>query len=110
MTASGDLASLSARRLAQAIRDRKVSSADATAAAIDRLKACHELTHCLVELDDRQALADAKAADAAIAAGQPGGPLAGVPLAHKDMFDRKGHIASWGARIRADAPAREDAT
>ena len=33
-----------------------------------------------------------------------------MPLAHKDMFDRKGKIASWGAKIRADKPAAEDAT
>ena len=33
-----------------------------------------------------------------------------MPLAHKDMFDRKGKIASWGAKIRADKPADEDAT
>src|SRR6185436_13277949 len=52
----------------------------------------------------------AKAADAAIAAGTAKGPLAGVPLAHKDMFDRKGKISSWGARIRATQPAAEDAT
>ena len=40
----------------------------------------------------------------------PTGPLAGVPLAHKDMFDREGKIASWGAKIRADKPAAADAT
>jgi aspartyl-tRNA(Asn)/glutamyl-tRNA(Gln) amidotransferase subunit A len=36
--------------------------------------------------------------------------LFGVPLAHKDMFDRLGRIASWGAKIRAAAPATGDAT
>ena len=33
-----------------------------------------------------------------------------MPLAHKDMFDRKGKIASWGAKIRADKPAAADST
>src|SRR4029078_423960 len=32
-----------------------------------------------------------------------------VPMAHKDMFDRTGRIASWGANIRADSPAGRDA-
>ncbi|KAB2913351.1 MAG: amidase [Hyphomicrobiaceae bacterium] len=105
-----DLAGLSARALAKAIRDRKVSSTDATQAALERLRACHELTHCVITLEADEALAAAKAADAAIAAGRARGPLAGVPLAHKDMFDRKGKIASWGARIRAEHPAHEDAT
>jgi aspartyl-tRNA(Asn)/glutamyl-tRNA(Gln) amidotransferase subunit A len=101
-----DLATLSARAVAKAIRDGKVSSLDATKAAIERLQACHELTHCVIALEANDALAAAKAADA----GKTKGPLAGVPLAHKDMFDRKGKIASWGAKIRADKPAAEDAT
>ena len=105
-----DLAALSARALAKAIRDKKVSSVEATKAAIDRLQACHELTNCIVTLEKDEALAAAKAADAAIAKGNAKGPLAGVPLAHKDMFDRKGKIASWGAKIHPDKPAAEDST
>ena len=105
-----NLAELSARGLAKAIRDRKVSSVEATQTAIAELKACHELTNCIITLEADEALAAAKAADAAIAAGTAKGPLAGVPLAHKDMFDRKGKISSWGARIRAEQPAAEDAT
>ena len=104
-----DLAALSARALAAAIRDRKVSSLEATQAAIQRLAACHELTHCIVSLEAAQALDAARATDAAIAAGRAPGPLAGVPMAHKDMFDRTGRIASWGANIRADSPAGRDA-
>jgi aspartyl-tRNA(Asn)/glutamyl-tRNA(Gln) amidotransferase subunit A len=105
-----DLAALSARALAKAIRDKKVSSVEATKAAIDRLQACHELTNCIVALEKDEALAAAKAADAAIAKGSAKGPLAGVPLAHKDMFDRKGKVASWGAKIHPDKAAAEDST
>lgn len=105
-----DLEKLSARALAKAIRDRKVSSVEATRAAIERLQACHELTHCIITLEAEEALAAAKAADAAIAGGSAKGALAGVPLAHKDMFDRKGKIPSWGANIHPDKPAAEDAT
>jgi aspartyl-tRNA(Asn)/glutamyl-tRNA(Gln) amidotransferase subunit A len=105
-----DLAALSARSLAKAIRDKKVSSVEATGAAIQRLQACHELTNCIITLEAEEALAGAKAADAAVAMGCGGGPLAGVPLAHKDMFDRKGKIASWGAKLRNDKPAAEDST
>jgi aspartyl-tRNA(Asn)/glutamyl-tRNA(Gln) amidotransferase subunit A len=105
-----DLAQLSARALAKQIRDKKVSSCEATKATIERLRAAHELTHCLISLEEDEALAAAKAADAAIAKGTAKGSLAGVPLAHKDMFDRKGKIASWGARLRDDKPAAEDAT
>jgi aspartyl-tRNA(Asn)/glutamyl-tRNA(Gln) amidotransferase subunit A len=105
-----DLAALSARALAGMIRSRKVSSAEATSAAIARLQACHELTHCLVALEADEATAAARATDSAVAAGTAKGALAGVPLAHKDMFDRKGKVATWGSNFRADMPASEDAT
>ena len=105
-----DLAGLSARALAEAIRSRKISSVEATREAVKRLVACHELTGCIVSLEADAALDGARAADTAIAAGGAAGPLAGVPLAHKDMFDREGRIASWGANIRADRPAARDAS
>ncbi|HEU0060582.1 MAG TPA: amidase family protein, partial [Hyphomicrobiaceae bacterium] len=95
-----ELEQLSARALAQAIRGKKVSSLEATRAALGRLAAAHEHTNCTLSLEAEEALAAAAACDAAMAAGKPIGPLAGVPLAHKDMFDRTGKIASWGARIR----------
>ena len=104
-----ELDRLSARALARALRDKKFSSVDATKAAIGRLTACHELTNCVITLEADEALAAAKAADALIAAGRSG-PLTGVPLAHKDMFNRAGKIPSWGARIRATTPAQDDAT
>src|SRR5262245_29080542 len=103
-----DLAVLSALRLAAAIGAGKVSSVAATEAAIERLRAAHALTHCTIALEADEALAAAKAADAAIARGEQRGALAGVPLAHKDMFDRAGKIASWGARIHAEGRASED--
>jgi aspartyl-tRNA(Asn)/glutamyl-tRNA(Gln) amidotransferase subunit A len=105
-----DLATLSARALARAIAERKLSSLEATKEAVNRLVACHELTNCIVALEADAALDAARAADAAIAQGGAGGAFAGVPLAHKDMFDRRGKIASWGANIRADRPADQDAT
>jgi aspartyl-tRNA(Asn)/glutamyl-tRNA(Gln) amidotransferase subunit A len=105
-----NLAMLSARSLARAIAEGQISSEAATEAAIARLQVAHARTHCTIASEDAEALAAAKAVDAALAQGQTLGPLAGVPLAHKDMFDRVGKIASWGARIRADKPASTDAT
>jgi aspartyl-tRNA(Asn)/glutamyl-tRNA(Gln) amidotransferase subunit A len=104
-----DLAGLSARALARAIAEKKLSSLEATKEAIKRLVACHELTNCIVALEADAALDGARATDAAIAERGAAGALAGVPLAHKDMFDRKDKIASWGANIRADRPAERDA-
>src|SRR5262245_65939361 len=104
------LEQLSARALAAAIHSKKISSLEATTAAIARLEAAHALTNCTLSLEAEEVLAAAKACDQALGAGEPVGPLAGVPLAHMDMFDRKGRIASWGARIRAPATASQCAT
>jgi aspartyl-tRNA(Asn)/glutamyl-tRNA(Gln) amidotransferase subunit A len=51
-----------------------------------------------------QALADADALDAALAAGHPVGPLAGVPFAVKNLFDVAGVVTLAGSKIRRDAP------
>ncbi len=100
----------SARALAKAIRKQKISSVEATKESLDRLKAAHEVTNCLVSLEAESVLKAAKAVDAEIDKGKHKLPLDGVPLAHKDMFDRKGKIATWGAKIRATEPAAHDAT
>lgn len=60
---------------------------------------------------DAQARRDATAIDAAIAAGNDPGPLAGVPFAVKNLFDVAGVTTIAGARIHAHgAPAARDAT
>ncbi len=105
-----DLAMMSARALAGAIAKGEITSVAATDAALQRLRAAHERTHCTLAHEADEALAAAKAIDVAHAKGAKLGPLAGVPLAHKDMFDRTGKIASWGAKIRAEKPATSDAT
>jgi len=105
-----DLHRLAAVDLAAKIKSREVSSLEATEAAIVRLKATHQKCNSVVSFDEDEALEAAKAADKAIADGTETGPLHGVPLAHKDMFDRVGKTASWGGNIHAESPAKRDGT
>jgi aspartyl-tRNA(Asn)/glutamyl-tRNA(Gln) amidotransferase subunit A len=105
-----DLPMMSGLALGRAIAAGEISSVAATEAALARLDVAHERTHCTITREGDEALAAAKAVDAARAKGATLGALAGVPLAHKDMFDRTGKIASWGAKIRAEKPATQDAT
>jgi aspartyl-tRNA(Asn)/glutamyl-tRNA(Gln) amidotransferase subunit A len=105
-----DIHKLSAVDLAAKIKAREISSVEATETLLVRLKAVNQRSNAVVAFEDDEALAAARAADAAIEKGQATGPLAGVPLAHKDMFDRTGKTASWGGNIHADAPAEQDAT
>lgn len=101
---------LAAVDLATKIKAREVTSVEATEAALVRLKATHQKCNSVIVFEDDEALAAASAADQALADGKPLGPLHGVPLAHKDMFERIGKIASWGGNIRAKEPAAQDGT
>ena len=105
-----DFATASAGDIAAAIRDKQVSSVEVTQAALNRLQQAHEKCNSVVAFENEEALAAAKKADEAVAAGEELGPIHGVPLAHKDMFDRVGKIPSWGGNIQPDKPASEDAT
>ncbi len=105
------LGSLSAHALSALLRDGEISVQEATRDAITRAEAANPTLNAVLSLDTEQALSTAAKADAdRRAAGFRGGPLFGVPLAHKDMFNRTGRIATWGAKIRAAAPATADAT
>ncbi|MFT5508774.1 MAG: aspartyl-tRNA(Asn)/glutamyl-tRNA(Gln) amidotransferase subunit A [Hyphomicrobiaceae bacterium] len=105
-----ELHKLAAVDLAAKIKSREISSVEATKAALVRLKAAHEKCNSVIAFEDDEAFTAAGAADKALEDGKASGPLHGVPLAHKDMFDRAGKIASWGGNIRATKPAEQDGT
>ena len=92
-----------------------VSTGQTTAVAL--LQAClaamdadDGTVNAVISVDRDGALAAAKAADAAVAAGKPLGPLHGVPLAHKDMYYRAGKVSTCGSAIRRDWTASRTAT
>jgi aspartyl-tRNA(Asn)/glutamyl-tRNA(Gln) amidotransferase subunit A len=73
-----------------------------TRIALDRLERIGPALNAVAGLDRDGALAVAAAADADLAKGRVRGPLHGVPLAHKDMYYRKGRVTACGSRINAD--------
>ena len=105
-----NLHELAAVELAAKIKSGEISSVAATKAALVRLRAAHDKCNSVVTFEDEEALSAAEAADKAISDGVATQPLHGVPLAHKDMFERAGKVASWGGNIRATAPAGQDGT
>jgi aspartyl-tRNA(Asn)/glutamyl-tRNA(Gln) amidotransferase subunit A len=88
--------------LAAAIRAKKLSAREAAEDCLSRLEAAQPRLNCVIRFDHDDALLAANAADDALAHGRLLGPLHGVPLAHKDLFYRRGKVATCGAKIRRD--------
>ncbi len=84
-----DFAKLSAAETALAIRERRASATEVMQAAIDRIEAKNPKLNAFVFTAFDEALDAAKDADAAVARGDALGPLHGVPIAMKDLFDFK---------------------
>jgi len=105
-----EIGDLTLAGVAQAIRDRRVSSREATAACLGRIADWQPAINCFIRLDAERALQEAAAADEALAKGKVRGALHGVPLAHKDMYYRAGTVATCGSKIRRDWIADRTAT
>lgn len=105
-----DLVYASATTLARRIRAREVSAQEVVAAHLAQIARVNPALNALVAADDT-ALAQAQAADAALARGELVGPLHGVPFTVKDWIDAAGLPCTGGdpqfrARVpSADAPA-----
>ncbi|HZN27624.1 MAG TPA: amidase [Burkholderiales bacterium] len=105
-----DILDLGLTELAAAIRKRTVSSYEATRACLERTERLQPHLNCFISIEADGALKAARAADRALARGAKVGLLHGVPLAHKDLFYRKGHISTGGAKILRDYRPRVTAT
>ncbi len=95
--------------LAKKLRAKEFSVTELTQALLGRVAAAQPKLNAFVTVTAEQALAQAKAADAAIAGGQAG-PLTGLPLAHKDIFCTAGVKTSCGSRMLDNFVSPYDAT
>src|SRR5437667_9129866 len=109
MTATRD--GLSASEIAQAVAGRKISALAVSEAALTRIANHNPVLNAFTDVTADRARTKARAIDAAIAAGNSAGPLAGVPFAVKNLFDVQGLATRAGSKINRDlAPAKRDAT
>jgi hypothetical protein len=92
-----DLAFASVRELAELVRTKKVSSVALTEMYLGRLKKYDPTLKFVVTLTEERARAQARKADAEIAAGKYRGPLHGLPWGAKDLLAVKGYRTTWGA-------------
>ena len=105
-----DVIYASATDLARAIRAKAISSAEVVQVYLQRIEAVNPHLNAVVQLRPEAALAEARAADAALARRQVLGPLHGVPMTIKDSLDTAGIITTGGTTGRASFVPAQDAT
>ena len=104
-----DLAEATAAEIAQAVRSGETTALAVTEAALARIARLDPLLGAFTDVTAERARAQARAIDAARAAGKPPGTLAGVPFAVKNLFDVEGLTTRAGSKInRERAPAERD--
>ncbi len=94
-----DLTRMTAAESAALIASGAASAVEVTQAHLDRIAAVDDRVNAFLHVDTEGALEAARAVDARRAAGEPLGPLAGVPVAVKDVLTTKGVPTTAGSRI-----------
>jgi Asp-tRNA(Asn)/Glu-tRNA(Gln) amidotransferase A subunit family amidase len=96
--------------LAHLVQTRQATSVELTAMYLARLKRFNGQLNCVAALTEERALAEAAAADKAIASGKYAGVLHGIPYGAKDIIAARGAPTRWGAPPLEQQTFDEDAT
>jgi aspartyl-tRNA(Asn)/glutamyl-tRNA(Gln) amidotransferase subunit A len=96
---TSELITLTAAETASKVASGEVSAVEVATAHLDRIGAVDERVHAFLYVDTEGAMAAAEAVDRARTAGEPLSPLAGVPLALKDVMTQKGIPTTCGSKI-----------
>ena len=102
------LTDLTLREAAARVAARDVSPVELTQACLDRAAATEPAIHAFSSLLADSALAEARAVEAAVAKGEAVGPLAGVPVGIKELYDVAGEPTTASSKQRTDWVADSD--
>jgi aspartyl-tRNA(Asn)/glutamyl-tRNA(Gln) amidotransferase subunit A len=95
---------------ARQIAAKQLSPVELTKACLERVHALDGQLHAFVHLTEERALADARAAEAAIMANGPKSPLHGIPIGLKDIVDTRGIPTTSQSKLLQDNIPDADAT
>ena len=93
-----ELCKLTIHEAQELLKERRISSVELTRSVLDRIETLEPRVGAYLTVSGDEALAQANAADAAIAAGN-GGPLTGIPLAIKDVVCTRGVRTTCGSKM-----------
>src|SRR5712671_6850944 len=96
------------KELATALARKKISSVELTRLFLNRIEKLNAALNAFITVDAEKSLAQARAADERIAKGGAQ-PLAGIPVAHKDIFVTKGWLTTRGSKILSNFTGPYDA-
>ncbi len=105
-----EICSWSVSRIAEAIRDGDVSSAEVVSAHLKRIEQVNPALNAVVALAADRAMEEAAKADEAVAREERTGALHGVPVTLKDSIDTEGIVTTYGTMGRAGHVPDRDAT
>jgi aspartyl-tRNA(Asn)/glutamyl-tRNA(Gln) amidotransferase subunit A len=94
--------------LRAALAARKLSSVELTRLFLERIGGLNGSLNAFITVDEETSLAQARAADVALAKGE-GGPLTGIPVAHKDIYCTRALRTTCGSRMLRDYISPYDA-
>src|SRR6478609_3252419 len=106
---SGDFAKMSMSEAADLIRRRKVSPVELTKSCLARIERLNRRLNCFITVTEDTALAQAREAESEVQRGRWRGPLHGIPVALKDLFDTAGVKTTAGSALFKDRIPTEDA-
>ncbi|MBM3926462.1 MAG: hypothetical protein FJ320_10885 [SAR202 cluster bacterium] len=107
---SQDLSYLPVHQASRLIQRGDLSPVDLTRAYLDRIRRLDSKLNLYTVLLPEQALAEARVAEAEILHGRYRGPLHGIPVAHKDLFDIKGVRTTAQSKVYEKRFAKVDST
>ncbi|MSQ72000.1 MAG: Asp-tRNA(Asn)/Glu-tRNA(Gln) amidotransferase subunit GatA [Betaproteobacteria bacterium] len=84
--------------LSAALLSKKISSAELTQLFLSRIAGLNGSLNAFITVDPAKSMEQARAADARLSRGE-GGPLTGIPIAHKDIFVTKGWLTTCGSKM-----------